>query len=142
MAKIYETPLDVERDALAEEALKARTAANAYFDSGIIGSLIATGSQTTERLMQVESAVTRQAPPSFFSGLNKMLFWVGLVTGVVGFVHWFNKRNEAAHAEGKLQALGPENTVYPPMADMVEAAQGTYRDRIKQEVASEHTRRL
>ena len=145
MAKIYETPVDLARDELAERAQNARHAASNELNSALIGGLIATGSHTTEELYKLESSLAKSQPSSFFSGFNKVMMWVGIITGVMGLIGWFNKRNEATRAEAQLQVLGGEEVKYPAatLGMAVDTpAEGKYCDRLKQEVATGPARPL
>jgi len=140
MAKIYETPLDVERAELKEQARASRNTAQNAFDNAIIGALIASGSHTAETLNRFETAVSGNAPKTFgrgfVGGANTVLKWCGVVMGLTSAVSWFSKRNDAVKAEAKMQVLGREEVVYPPISDMIAASQGKYCDRLQQEVAS------
>lgn len=142
MAKIYETPLDVERADLKEKALASRNAAQNSLDSGIIGALIASGSYTAETLSRFESAVSPNMPKTFgrgfVNGANTVLKWCGVFMAVTSAISWFGRRSDAIKAEAKLQVLGQEEVVYPPISDMIAASQGKYCDRLQQEVASTH----
>lgn len=136
MAKRYDAPDDVERDYLRQHARVARHKMQVGFDDALMGGLVATASQTAQELNELQASVSKKPVSGFYTGLNKFLMWAGVVTGVIGIIKWWTNRTEAIKTEGRLSGMGPEEIVYPPIADMIEAEQSKHRDRLQQEVAS------
>ncbi len=145
MAKIYEKPIDVEREWLAEHAKKTHAEARNASDGAWSGAMFAFFSDAMHERSFLRAERLNQTASPFMQGVYKVGMWVGIVTGLMSFVTWLSKRNEASRTETKLQMLGPEEVKLPGGMHSVEMApvvDGKHCERLQQEVAGGHIRSI
>ncbi len=137
MAKIYETPLDVERDKLAKQAEQTRNDMNTSNSQIMTGALVTAAGSAVKELETLKN----KTPSSFRMGFYTVATWVGLAGGVTGLISWFSSRNKAAEIEKQRTALGAEEIRYPtPMNETPHVETTTHRDRVAQDSPNQLTR--
>ena len=143
MAKIFETPVDVERDHLAQESKRLRGEARHQETGAWMGAVLAFMSPAFNELEKLRAEKLHKPPSAFTLGFNKVMMWIGIIAGTISLANWWNKRSDAIQAEAKLSVLGGEEIKYPASMGIAgQSVEGKYCDRLKQEVASEPARQL
>jgi hypothetical protein len=116
MAKIYETPADLERDRLKEVARVNEAAKKHSATSVLFGIFIGVTGFVNEGYEKFADKTLKKTRTGFSRYSNKIIGYLGAAAATLSIFTYFSERNAQKKAEADLAKLGSTQIVMPASA--------------------------